>query len=287
MAGLSWLWKRGPADQRAILLDEIAVWASQLGAERVCGRSWEAWLLGEHQELADSMRRYLDEAYPGLYKLAAEDLGIAPKKPAPVTLVLLPPRAASSPPALPHPSLLAESGSTGVIVFNTAQVLSIVGARSDPALLVWRVTCALSHYTTMAQLALDAEQGATIVCRAYAQYVATMLYDTRGWCPWQKTLDLNGARHFLAEFDLSVLLQRVFDPDAVDVASGYLNIGCLLMVFLHEFGTWSETGRAWLQSAVRTTNPRRQIRELERVYNSDLASLSAAFRNWLHAAHSP
>ena len=283
---LDWLLKGGPPDERTILLHEIAAWRSQLRGQRVSGTCWEAWLLGEHEQLADSMRRYLDEAYPGVCALVAEDLGTSAKTPDPVTLVLVPRRAVSSPPALPHPSLLAEAAATGVMVFDTARVLSIVGAKSDPALLVWRVTCALSHYAAMVYLALDADQEPNIVCRAYAQYIATMLYHTRGWCPWYRTLDLNGARQYLAEFDLSVLLQRVFDPNAVDVASGYLNIACLFMVFLHEFRTWSETGRAWLQSAAHTSNPRHQIREMERIYGSDIASLSGAFRNWLHARHS-
>lgn len=265
---------------RRRILREADDWIARFGGTKVRGAGWDARLVGDHQSVACNVVRYINEVYPALWDELGRDLGLQSSKRPAMTLVLVTPEDLE---AGGHrgDSILAETAVTGTIASAEARIVALAGPPSDPAALAWGLTKAISFFVVSSHLMRLVGGEQSLLELAYADYGAAMLYHTRGWHPWFKTLDLIHTRTQLEDANLLDLLQHRPDRHASDVVTDRINLACLFMIFLHDLDRWQDIGREWLLRSLRSTGLRQATQHLARGLEMAEAEIHTTFLRWL------
>ncbi len=280
---MAWFAKSlGPsaAAARTRILREADDWIVRFGGIKVWGAGWDARLIGEHESVRDNVVRYVNAVYPSLWQELGDDLGLETSTPETVTLVIVTPECLRAV-GRERDSILAETGVTGIIACAEARIVAVAGTPADPDSLAWRLTRALSFFVALNHLkpVITGEQ--SLLELAYGDYGAVMLYHTRGWHPWFRTLDLVTARQQLGDSDLLDLLQCTPDQCASDVLTDRITLACLWVIFLHELGRWQDPGRRWLKDSLHPGRRRAALENIEKKFGMDRTEIQQRFLQWL------
>lgn len=265
---------------RRRIFREADDWLARFGGTKVQGVGWDAQLIGEHRSVAHNVVRYVNEVYPALWVEVGRDLGLQSLERPSMTLLLVTPEDLEAG-GHARDSILAELAVTGAITAAEARIVALAVPPTDPASLAWGLTRGLSFFVVVSHLKslTQGEQG--LLELAYGDYGAVMLYHTRGWHPWFKTLDLIGARTQVENAHLFDLLQHDPDIHASEVVADRVNLACLFVIFLHELDRWQNIGREWLLRSLRSTTQREATQYLLHGLDMSKGKIHTAFLRWL------